>query len=315
LASNKKYHAFISYSHKDKQYASVIQKSIETLGLPFYKAWQHDVNIFRDERKIPLSGSLTQEIVNGLANSDYLIVIASKNSAQSTWVKEEIINWYRLNKDEEGYIKNFNFVLIDDVVEWDAQHNDFDKLKTTALPSFEQRIFKELPIWANLQQYCKGGKVQTANSNYEWEVAKIKALLLNKKPDEIMDEASKAKRVFRITAGVIIAVLIFLMIFAFISRGEAVKRKEEAEQNAAEAKRQKDSALNNLRRFKVEEFEKNISRGNIFLDGEEYCWALDCFVPALATAHDSTFNQSITVTTVKYLDSVLTICKTKGNCN
>jgi hypothetical protein len=49
--TTKKYHAFISYSHKDKSYASAIQKSIETLGVPFHKSWGGDVKIFRDERK------------------------------------------------------------------------------------------------------------------------------------------------------------------------------------------------------------------------------------------------------------------------
>src|SRR5689334_17578255 len=95
----KKYHAFISYSHKDKIYATVIQRSIETLGLPFYKLWKADVNIFRDERKIPLADSLSQQIISGLKDSHFLIVIASKNSAESKWVKEEILNWYDLNKD------------------------------------------------------------------------------------------------------------------------------------------------------------------------------------------------------------------------
>ena len=166
MSSNKKYHAFISYSHKDKQYARAIQKSIETLGLPFYKSWQPNVNIFRDERKIPLAGSLTEQIITGLKESKYLIVIASKNSANSTWVREEILNWHRENKDENGYITNFNFILTDDIIEWDYLNHDFDKLKTTALPSFDKRIFKEVPLWANLQLYCKNGKVQSNNSNY-----------------------------------------------------------------------------------------------------------------------------------------------------
>ena len=46
VSQSKKYHAFISYSHKDKVYASAIQKSIETLILPFYKKWQPDLSRF-----------------------------------------------------------------------------------------------------------------------------------------------------------------------------------------------------------------------------------------------------------------------------
>jgi WD40 repeat protein len=236
VTDKKKYHAFISYSHKDKLYATAIQKSIETLGLPFYKSWQPDVNIFRDERKIPLAGSLTEKIITGLKESEYLIVIASKYSATSTWVKEEILIWHEENKDNDGYITNFNFILVDDVIEWDYLNHDFDKLKTTALPSFDKRIFKELPIWANLQLYCKGGKVQSNNSNYEWEVAKIKGLLLNKKPDEIIDEVSKGKRLFRIVTGVIIAALLLLSGFAFYQRNNAIVQKEIAQN---EAKKQK----------------------------------------------------------------------------
>lgn len=226
MSKAKKYNVFISYSHKDKSYASAIQKSIETLGLPFYKKWQPNVNIFRDERKIPLSGSLTNELLTGLKESEYLIVIASKNSANSTWVKEEILNWHKLNQDENGYISNFNFILIDDVIEWDYLNHDFDKLKTTALPTFDKKIFKELPIWANLQLYCKNGKVQSNNSNYEWEIAKIKGLLLGKKPDEIIDEVSRGKRMFRIILSFIIVMLLGLTTFAFIQRNSAIHQRD-----------------------------------------------------------------------------------------
>lgn len=232
MNSNKKYCAFISYSHKDKSYATAIQKSIETLGLPFYKSWQPDVNIFRDERKIPLAGSLTKQIITGLKESEYLIVVASKNSANSTWVREENLNWHKENKDNNGYITNFNFILTDDVIEWDYLNHDFDKLKTTALPSFDKKIFKELPLWANLQLYCNDGKVQSSNSNYEWEIAKIKGLLLGKKPDEIIDEASKGKRLFRIASFVIVFIVLFLTTFAYYQRNIKIKQSNLAVTNS-----------------------------------------------------------------------------------
>ncbi len=309
MNSNKKYHAFISYSHKDKSYANSIQKSIERLGVPFYKSWQPNVSIFRDERKIPLSGSLTDQIITGLKESENLLVIASKNSANSAWVREEIINWHKLNKDEEGYITKFNFILTDDVIEWDYLNHDFDKLKTTALPSFDKRIFKELPIWANLQLYCKEGKVLSSNSNYEWEVAKIKGLLLNKRPDEIIDDVSKKKRLFRVIVGFVISLLAALAAFAFYLRAEAVSQQKIAAQNATKAQIERDNALNNLIKFKVEEFDRNLKNGNTFFEAESYYIADSLFSLALATAKDSIFGPSILETKIKYLDSVSITCK------
>lgn len=257
MKDSAEHDAFISYSHKDKIYASIIQRSIETLGLPFYKKWQPDVSIFRDERKIPLSSSLSEEILTGLRNSNHLIIIASKNSANSNWVKEEIINWHSLNKDAEGYITRFNFILIDDVVEWDNKDQVFDKLKTTALPSFEKKIFKHLPLWADIRHYCKFGKIQTNNANYQWEIAKIKAYLLGKKPDEIIDEVSRGRRFFQGVISVIITLLSILTMYAYqqkkianekaqlamLSEAEAKKQRDSAMQSETEAQKQRDSAI------------------------------------------------------------------------
>jgi WD40 repeat protein len=203
------YHAFLSYSHKDKKTVAIIQRSIERLGLPFYKRWRPNVSLFRDERKIPLSGSLPEEILKGLQASKYLIVIASRNSAASTWVKEEIRRWHELNQDKEGFILRFNFILIDDVAEWDYG-----------------KIFKEPPVWANLQDYCRDGKVRTNNANYEWEIAKIKGLLLDKKPDEIIDDASRDKNVFRSMLIGVIILLASLTIYSVFERNQAVRQRD-----------------------------------------------------------------------------------------
>ncbi len=318
MNSNKKYHAFISYSHKDKPYASAIQKSIETLGVPFYKRWQPDVNVFRDERKIPLAGNLTEQIIIGLKESEYLIVIASKNSANSNWVREEIHKWHNLNKDENGFITNFNFILTDDVIEWDYLNHDFNKLTTTALPSFDKKIFKELPLWANLQHYCKNGNVQSNNSNYEWEIAKIKGLLLCKKPDEIIDEVSKGKRIFRSIVGVVIFLLVGLSGLAFYGQQKAEQNANEAKfqrdysrKKEKEAQEQRDEAINNLRQFKVEEFNRNLKNGNTFFAAEGYYFADSLFSLANETARDKNFRPFISKSAIRYLDSISVICKNK----
>lgn len=267
MGSKKNYDAFISYSHKDKAYASVIQKSIETLGLPFYKRWLSNVSIFRDERKIPLSGSLSGEIQNGIKNSRYLIVIASKNSGDSEWVKEEILNWYNQNKDGNGYITNFNFILISDDINWDKEKQAFDNVLTTALPDFDNSLFKELPLWADIRQYCSANKIQTSNANYQWEIAKIKALLLGKKPDEIIDDVSKARRLFRGIMFIVIASLLLLTGFAY-------NQKVLADNNAADARIQRDSAIlqkqiadSNAKRA-VNVGEKRLALATLFINPE-----------------------------------------------
>jgi hypothetical protein len=300
----KQYHAFISYSHKDKEYVRTIQKSIETLGLPFYRKWMPDINLFRDERKMPLSDDLSYSIKNGLDESEYLLVIASKNSADSTWVKPEILLWHENNQDDSKFITNFNFILIDNVVEWDYINKDFDELKTTALPKFGKRIFKDVPIWANIQNYCRDGKIQTNNPNYEWEIAKIKALLLGTTPDKIIDLAAKAKRIFRIALAIVALSLAMLATFAFIQWQDAIKQKDRAEKET-------ERATTNLRRFKLEEFEKNYRAAIIFIDADEYKFAKERLMQADSTAKDTNFNIKIPGYRKRFIDSALVVCNTK----
>jgi hypothetical protein len=283
MENQKAYNAFISYSQLDREYAKAIQHSIQTLGLPFYKRWKHDVTLFRDQRKIPLTHDLTQEIRTGLASSQYLLVIASKNSGDSKWVKEEILEWQRLNHDKDGFITNFNFILIDNVVEWDEERKDFDKIKTKALPKFDQPLFRELPAWTNIQNYCKSNKINTSNENYEWEIARVKAWLLNKRPDEIIDDVSFGKRVFRI---ILIAGIVVFGILA----GVAVAQKLAADEATARAEESRKEAEDNLTSFKIEEFERNLRNGAIYFDAQEYCLAKEVLMKADSTLIDPKYS-------------------------
>ncbi len=90
------YNAFISYRHteRDIAVASEVQKQLEHFRIP--EAIQKSSGIrkieriFRDKDELPLSSNLGTDIETALAQSDYLIVICSPHTAESSWVKREI---------------------------------------------------------------------------------------------------------------------------------------------------------------------------------------------------------------------------------
>ena len=92
-----KYRAFISYSHKDKAYASWLQHSIENYKIPHallekYPHLPKDLKrtIFRDEEELAGANALTTVLQDALQNSESLIVICSAHAKSSSWVDEEI---------------------------------------------------------------------------------------------------------------------------------------------------------------------------------------------------------------------------------
>lgn len=89
-----KTYAFISYSHRDMAIAKWLQKHIEAFKLP--TEVHNDIEtgsrylrpIFRDQSDLN-TGILGEELRKHLEESKFLILICSKNSAQSAWVSNE----------------------------------------------------------------------------------------------------------------------------------------------------------------------------------------------------------------------------------
>lgn len=70
---------FISYSQKDKVLARQIYKYLKNST----KAWL-------DENEILVGDSIPNKIQEGITSSDYILVLFTKNSVESGWVKREI---------------------------------------------------------------------------------------------------------------------------------------------------------------------------------------------------------------------------------
>lgn len=144
------YDAFISYSHaKDKPVAAVLQSVVQTLGKPWYR--RRALRVFRDDTSLSATPSLWPSIEQALAQSRYLILMASPEAAASHWVNKEIAYWLDHKSTETLLI-----ALTDGDLAWDAAAGDFMKRETLPLPPALSGRFPSEPKWIDLRAYRHG---------------------------------------------------------------------------------------------------------------------------------------------------------------
>ncbi|MXO96719.1 TIR domain-containing protein [Erythrobacter aquimaris] len=101
--AERRYKAFISYSHRDKRVANWLHHALETYRLPNGGGESKDRYglrpIFKDRDELPAADNLGEAIEQAIRASDALIVLCSPSAAQSPWIAREIDLYKRLNGD------------------------------------------------------------------------------------------------------------------------------------------------------------------------------------------------------------------------
>ena len=86
------YSGFISYSHAaDGRLAPALQSGLQRLAKPWYRP--RALRIFRDETGLSTNPHLWSSIVTALDESEWFVLLASPESAQSSWVDRELAHW------------------------------------------------------------------------------------------------------------------------------------------------------------------------------------------------------------------------------
>ena len=102
------YRAFISYSHRDKDFATRLHRMVESYRIPRKLVGtttpigvvpKRLAPVFRDRDELPASPDLGGELSAALRRSMFLIVICSPAAAKSKWVDEEILQFKRTHGD------------------------------------------------------------------------------------------------------------------------------------------------------------------------------------------------------------------------
>lgn len=93
---------FLSHSSMDKPFVEKLARDILEL----------DIEVWLDKWDMQVGDSLFDKIEEGLETSDYLLIVLSKHSVNSSWVKKEL-NAFLCNEISSGSVKILP-VLIDD---------------------------------------------------------------------------------------------------------------------------------------------------------------------------------------------------------
>jgi hypothetical protein len=97
--SEIRYRAFLSYSHRDRQFAGWLHHALETYRVPARMVGRETKlgpvparlhPIFKDREELSAAGSLNEAITAALSHAAALIVVCSPASAASPWVNEEV---------------------------------------------------------------------------------------------------------------------------------------------------------------------------------------------------------------------------------
>jgi TIR domain-containing protein len=227
------YDAFISYSHaKDKPIAAALQTVVQRLGKPWYR--RRALRIFRDDTSLSATPELWPSIENALAQSRFLILLASPEAAASQWVGKEVAYW-RANKGADTLL----VALTDGELKWGE--GDFIRQDPMPLPAPLAGAFASEPKWIDLRPY-RGGADARDDKFAELAADFAAAIHGMPKEDLLSQEVRQQRRALRLAWGAV-GTLAGLVAIAGWQWWEATSAKETAVAAEQVATVQRDRAV------------------------------------------------------------------------
>jgi hypothetical protein len=201
--------------------------------------------------------SLKNVLVHYLQQSEYLLVLCSGNTALSEYVRFEI-DWFIQNK-------GVDFILL--------AVTEGSNIKEEEAKIFSEKIIQQklqTKIFYDLRGFKKESKKWKKVRDHEEELTNVAAFLNHETSGRILplwrkEERKKLKKQRYIG---VVAALIFLgfAIIAFFLRENAIRNEK--------------VAVENLRKYKKEQFQRNMRNGLVYFNAKEYLFARKEFLAA-----------------------------------
>lgn len=221
MPSTAGYDAFISYSRRqDGWLAPALQGGLERFAKPWYRV--RGLRVFRDKASLAASPELWGSIEAALRDSRWLVLLSSREAAQSSWVDREVA-WWLANKSADHIL----VVATSDRLRWDKQAGDW--AEGAPVPPSLRGAFRAEPLWADLTGVHAGRRGVRVPDE---DLASMAAPLRGVDRDTLIGEHLRQhRRTMRVVRSVI-ASLTVLLVFAVAASVIAVGQRDDARTQA-----------------------------------------------------------------------------------
>ena len=145
-ADTSAYVAFIFYNHAvDGKLAPALQTVCRRFARPSFAL--RALRVFRDDASLSVNHALWSSIEQALRDSEFFILLASPEAADSRWVRREVDFWI-----QHKPLATFLIVLTGGELVWNEFGRDFDWRRTsgTAVVASPE-LFREEPRYVDLR--------------------------------------------------------------------------------------------------------------------------------------------------------------------
>jgi WD40 repeat protein len=232
-----KYDAFISYSHAaDGVLAPALQSGLHRLAKPWYVL--RALRVFRDETNLAAEPGLWPSIETALAQSRFLVLMASPEAARSKWVAREL-DWWLTHRGAAQLL----IVQSAGELHWNEAGRDFDWSRTDALPRALAGRFADEPKHVDLRWAHADSRLTLDHPAFRSAVLDLAAPIHGKDKDLLDGEDVHQLGRTRLLARSAVAGLVALTLASSIAALIAVQQRRLAQAERAEAVEQGRIAL------------------------------------------------------------------------
>ena len=158
------YDAFISYSHTgDGLLAPRLQQSLQRFAKPWWR--RRSLRVFHDESTLSANPGLWSSITDALDESEWFVLLASPDAAQSEWVNREVEYWCT-HKDPAHVLP----VVTEGEWAWDGAAGGFDMALCTAVPLALVGVFHEEPRHIDMRWARSDAQLDLQNGRFRDQV-------------------------------------------------------------------------------------------------------------------------------------------------
>jgi WD40 repeat protein len=214
------YKAFISYNHKmGAGFALRLEQALKGYAKPLLA---RPIKIFRDEKHFAPGVNLPKLIFEALDSSEFLILLASPEAADSPWVRDELDHWCR----EQKRTANLLIVLLGGEIVTNNETKTIDWTRTNALPAFLECYLDRVPLYLDLRSLAQIDNLTLSHPDFKKAVNGITARFRHKDPNEMLgEEIHQHRRNVRLRNAAV-AALATLTIASAIATYLAVQQRE-----------------------------------------------------------------------------------------